>query len=215
MIRLLVFDLDGTLVNAYPAVVRSVNFTLVRLGFPAKSAHVIKRAVGWGDRQLMAQFVGDKLADRAIKLYRPHHRQSLKEGVRFLPGAKALLAWAKKNGFKTALATNRPQVFTHIILKGLEAECYFDAVSCADKAKRPKPYPDMLFELCRRFKVEKHEVLFIGDMGIDINCGKNAGIPTVAVATGSNTKKELKELKPYKIIDKLNQLKKVITSASR
>lgn len=214
MIRLLVFDLDGTLVNAYPAVVRSVNFTLKELGFPVKTAYAIKRAVGWGDRQLMAQFVGEKLADRAIRLYRPHHAHSLKDGVRFLPGAKALLNWASARGFKIAIATNRPHVFTHIILRGLEAEGYFDAVRCADRAKRPKPYPDMLLDLCRRFKVQKSEVLFIGDMGIDINCGKNALIRTVAVATGSNTKKELKQLKPYRIIDKLSQLKQVITSIS-
>jgi len=215
MIRCLIFDLDGTLVNAYPAVVSSVNYTLESLGFPKKTAYQIKRAVGWGDRQLMAQFVGEKLADQAIKLYRPHHQQALAKGVRFLPGALDLLKWAHAQGLKVAIATNRPEMFTLVILQGLNATDHFDQICCADKAKEPKPHPAMLLEICRRLKVKKHEVLFVGDMTIDLNCGANAGIRTVGIPTGSNKKKELKELKPYKIIDKLNQLKQVIALTNK
>ena len=58
MIKLIIFDLDGTLVNAYPAVACSVNYTLKALGFGPRSDALIKRSVGWGDRQLMAHFVG-------------------------------------------------------------------------------------------------------------------------------------------------------------
>ena len=65
MIKLVIFDLDGTLVNAYPAVSRSVNYTLGALGFAPRSDAEIKRSVGSGDRRLMAHFVGEKLADRA------------------------------------------------------------------------------------------------------------------------------------------------------
>jgi phosphoglycolate phosphatase len=211
MIRLVIFDLDGTLVNAYPAVISSVNFTLESLGFPKKSAYTIKRAVGWGDRQLLVQFVGESLADKAIRLYRPHHQRALKKGVRFLPGAKEILQWAKANGLKTAIASNRPTRFTKEILVGLKAQKLFDDVLCADKAKKPKPAADMLIQICRKLKVSKQETLFVGDMTIDLNCGANARIKTVGIPTGSSQKKELKELNPYKIIATLNQLKKVIT----
>ena len=210
MIRLAIFDLDGTLVNAYPAVVASVNFTLAKLGFPKKTPHSIKRAVGWGDSQLMVQFVGEELADRALKLYRPHHLKALKTGVSFLPGAEVLLTWAKAQGLLLAIASNRPKIFTQAILKGLKTYKIFDQVLCADKAKKPKPSPDILLEICRDLKVKKQETLFVGDMTIDLNCGASAGIKTVGVATGSNTKKELKEWKPYRIIDKIIQLKKLV-----
>ncbi len=210
MIRLIIFDLDGTLVNAYPAVVSSVNFTLKKCGFPPKTPNQIKRAVGWGDRQLMVQFVGEKLADQALEYYRPHHLKALKGGSRFLPGAHSLLKELNKKGVMLAIASNRPLMFTEVILKGLKADHFFDYVLCADKAKKPKPYPDMLQAICRKFKISKNETLFVGDMTIDLNCGANAGIKTVAVTTGSNTKKELNDLGPYKIINRINQIKKFI-----
>ena len=77
MIKLVIFDLDGTLVNAYPAVSQSVNYTLNLLGFPSRSHAKIKRRVGGGDRKLMVQFVGEKLADQAMEIYRPHHVKAL------------------------------------------------------------------------------------------------------------------------------------------
>jgi phosphoglycolate phosphatase len=209
-LKLLIFDLDGTLVNAYPAVAKSVNFTLKQLGFPPKTFNQIKRAVGWGDRELLAQFVGQELADKALLFYRPHHLKALKTGVRFLPGAKVLLKWAKSQGFRLAIATNRPSMFTHEILKGLKVDKDFDCILCADQAKKPKPHADMLLSICRTLKTNKEEAWYVGDMTIDVNCGNNAKVKTIAVATGSSTKKELKELNPYRIIGTINQLKNII-----
>ena len=210
MIKLLIFDLDGTLVNAYPAIIQSVNYTLDQLGLPKEGNTVIKKAVGHGDRQLMAHFVGEDLSFKALKCYRKHHLKALNSGVSFLPGAKEILRWAKAKGLLLAVASNRPTKFTKVILKGLKADPFFDMVLCADKASRPKPYPDMLKAIYKKLKVRKQECMFIGDMIIDVQCGANAGIKTIAVATGSNTKNELKESTPYKIINQISQLKPLV-----
>ena len=209
MIKLLIFDLDGTLVNAYPAIIQSVNYTLDQLGLPHRSDTAIKKAVGHGDRQLMAHFVGEELSLKALKFYRAHHLKALKTGVSFLPGAKEILPWAQSEGVRLAIASNRPTKFTKVILKSLHADVYFDMVLCADKASRPKPYPDMLKAICKKLKVKKAQCIYIGDMTIDIQCGVSAGIKTIAVATGSNTKNELKESSPYKIINYISQLKQL------
>ncbi len=212
MIRLIIFDLDGTLVNAYPAVSQSVNFSLTQLGFKKRSHADIKRSVGWGDRHLMAGFVGEALADKAIRLYRPHHTRALavKGGVSFLAGTKALLSFLKKQGFLLAIASNRPLRFTRLILTTLGIDQYFSVVACADKAPRPKPYPDMLLMSVDKLKVTKAQTLYVGDMTIDVNTGKNAGIRTVAVTTGSSSLKELKTLKPHAIINRIGQIKNVL-----
>ncbi len=210
MKRLIVFDLDGTLVNAYPAIIRSVNFTLKKLGLPPQRPLVIKRAVGMGDRHLMAHFVGESLADKAISFYRGHHLKALHKGVHFLPGAKNLLLWCKSQGFHLGIVTNRPTVFTKEILKGLEAQSYFAKVLCADKSPQPKPAPDMLLKICKDLKIPRNQTIYVGDMVIDVNCGANAGIRTIAVATGSNSKNELKQASPYKIINSLKQIKQMI-----
>ena len=215
-LKLIIFDLDGTLVNAYPAVSQSVNHTLSELGFPKRTHQDIKRSVGWGDRQLMAQFVGEDLADKAIRIYRPHHAKALgvKGNVKFLLGTQSLLRHLSAQGFKLAIATNRPSRFTALILKTLGIREYFDMVLCADKAPKPKPSPDILWVILKQLKMSKAEALYVGDMGIDIETGRRAGVNTVAVCTGSSSASELKALKPYQIINRIGELKKVIKSAT-
>ena len=212
MIKLVIFDLDGTLVNAYLAVSESVNHTLGHLGFAPRSHAQIKRSVGGGDRKLMVHFVGEKLADKAIAIYRPHHTEALavKGAVRLLPGALGTLKFLKAKGYKLAIASNRPTKFTRIILKVLGILPLFDIVLCADRAERPKPYPDILWAIAQRLNLDRQEILYVGDMTIDINCGRRAGMRVAAVATGSSSKKELKDLKPWAFIDKMSMLRPII-----
>jgi len=212
MIKLVIFDLDGTLVNAYPAVSQSVNYTLKILGFAPRSHAQIKRSVGKGDRKLMELFVGKKLAERAIVLYRPHHARALRQkgAVRLLPGALAILKYLKANKCKLAIASNRPTRFTRIILKQLGVLKFFDVVLCADRAPKPKPYPDILWAITRRLKINKKDALYVGDMTFDVQCGQRAGVKVVAVATGSSSTRELKALKPWGFTDKITGLRKII-----
>ncbi len=212
MIKAVIFDLDGTLVNAYPAVARSVNYTLGSLGFAPRSHREIKRSVGGGDRKLMVHFVGEELAGKAIAIYRPHHTRALKVkgAVKLLPGALGILKFLKGKGYKLAIASNRPTKFTRIILKVSGVLPFFDVVLCADRAEKPKPYPDILWAIAKRLSLGAQEVLYVGDMTIDVNCAHRAGVRMVAVATGSSSKKELKDLKPWRIIGKMSQLKKIM-----
>ncbi len=214
MIKLVIFDLDGTLVNAYPAVAKSVNYTLKVLGLGPRSHAEIKRSVGEGDRRLVMKFVGPKRTDAALAIYRPHHAKVLKSKgmVRFLPGALGTLKFLKNHGYKIAIASNRPTKFTRIILKVLGAWELFDDVLCADGVDRPKPYPDILWTIAKRLGSNRAEVLYVGDMTIDLRCARAAGIRMVAVATGSSSKKELKSLKPWRIIGRMSLLRKVINS---
>lgn len=203
---LIIFDLDGTLVNAYPAVVLSVNETLKTLGFKPRSALAIKRAVGMGDRQLLAQFVGDGLAGAALEIYRPHHEQALLHHVRWLPTVLPTIKKLKASRMRLAIATNRPSQFTRLILSELDAHKYFDIVLCADQVANPKPYPDMIHKINEEMKVHQSEVCYVGDMTIDVHTGQQAGVETIAVSTGSSTIKELKALKPKAIISKMSQI---------
>lgn len=210
--KAVIFDLDGTLVNAYPAVERSMNYALVKAGFPRVSAHIIKRSVGWGDKHLIEGFVGKKHAPRVLASYRSHHKESLKTGVTFLPGALQILKYLDRNGYLIAIASNRPTRFTRIILNVLKIENYFDYVLCGDRISRPKPYPDMLKLILKRFKLRNTDALYVGDMTIDVKTGNSARVKTVAVLTGSSTHSEIRALKPFKIIKRISLLRKVIES---
>jgi phosphoglycolate phosphatase len=215
--KLIIFDLDGTLVNAYLAVSQSLNYTLKRLGHRKSSYVKIKRSVGWGDRNLMVQFFGERMADRALVVYRPHHFRALadKACVRLLPGAMDILKFFKKKGFKLAIASNRPSRYTAIILKTLGIRKFFNKVLCADQVQHGKPNPQLLLEIMKSLKVPKADTLYTGDMTIDIQTGRRAGVLTVAVATGSSSRKELKDLKPHQIIGRITMLKCVVQHIDR
>jgi len=210
VIQLVVFDLDGTLVDAYRPVERSINYTMKKFGFPPVSAETIKKTVGWGDRYLLQSFVGEKDLDPILAVYRKHHQTSLKTGSKTLPGAKRVLNYLKQRGYKIAVASNRPTLFSDLLIRHLGLKDYFDYVLCGDRVHRPKPYPDILKTIMLKFDLCPAQCLYVGDMTIDIQTGQRAGIKTVAVVTGSSTKEELRELKPYALIKDIRDLVKIL-----
>jgi len=209
-IELVIFDLDGTLVDAYPAIVESFNFAMRKMGLPLRHPSVIRRAVGWGDQNLLKPFVAPELLTKALLFYRKHHTASLKRGTRFLPGARAALAFLQRKGYKLAVASNRPTKFSHIILKHLKIKNNFDYILCGDKVDKAKPHPEILHRILKKLSVKPAEALYVGDMTVDVEAGNRAGVKTVAVLTGSSTKRELGRLKPYKIIGKIGELKTIL-----
>lgn len=194
------------MIDAYKPVERSINFSLRAHGFPAIDTETIKRTVGWGDRHLLEAFVGKERVAAVLKTYRRHHKESLKNGSKLLPGAGKLLRYLAKNRFKLAVASNRPTKYSHIVMRHLKIRDFFDYVLCADKAKRPKPYPDILKTILGRFSLTPSQALFVGDMTIDVQTGKRARVKTVAVASGSSRADELEALKPFAVIHHLDEL---------
>lgn len=200
-IKLIIFDLDGTLVDAFRAVVDSINFSLKKLGYEPQDEDYIKRSVGWGERSLLATFVDEKDLDTLQALYRESHAKTLAYGVKFLDGASELLERLKSEGYKLAIATNRSFWSTKIILQELNAEKYFDAVLTKDEVDLPKPNAEILERLIKEFGLELSQAIYVGDMTVDVETGKNAGVATIAVTTGSSTREELEQLNPFKVIE--------------
>ncbi len=214
-IGLVIFDLDGTLINAYTAVESSINFTLRRLGFPRCDAETIRRSVGWGDRHLLEGFVGSKQVGKALRIYRRHHAQALQRGTKFLPGAERLLQELKEQKYKLAVASNRPTQFSRIALRHLNIEKFFDYILCADKLKKGKPHPEILILILKKLGVKRSQALYVGDMTIDVQTGRRAGVKTVAIATGSSRHQELKQLKPFKIIKRIDRLSSILDALNK
>ncbi|MCM8757522.1 MAG: HAD-IA family hydrolase, partial [Candidatus Omnitrophica bacterium] len=169
-----------------------------------------RRAVGWGDENLLKPFIKSKDLSKALKIYRRHHRLSLLKKAYLFGGVKNLLKDLKKKNFKIAIASNRPTVFTKLIIKNLNIKEYIDYVSCADKLKYIKPHPQILYKIMKKFSLKPDEVLYVGDMVIDVEAGRRANIKTVALTTGSDTKEKLVLKKPFRIISKIIQLKDIL-----
>ena len=203
-----IFDVDGTLVDAYPAIVESFNYTMRRIGYPVEKAEKIKKAVGWGDIKLLEPFVERGDLDPAIRVYRAHHLKSLKRLSRLKPYAKSLLLYLRLKGISLSIASNRPTRFTRVILKKLNIISFFDHILCADKIKRGKPDPLILNLLAKKIGLNKKYICYVGDMALDVKTGKSARIDTVAVATGSSSIPELKKAGPVFLFKDLKALKR-------
>jgi len=209
-IKCVIFDLDGTLVDAYKAVASSLNYTLAQMDRAPVDDDKIKRAVGRGDRNLIKTFLSEEDIDGALSIFRQHHTHALKQGTKFLPGARRVLDELKRKRLFLAVASNRPTRFTHIILKHLKIRQTFDYVLCGDKVARQKPAADILEQILTRFSIMPREALYVGDMTIDVETGNNAGIKTVAVTTGSSTEEEITQQKPFKIIDHVSKVAPIV-----
>lgn len=210
--RLIIFDLDGTVVDAYPAIIKSFNYAMQKMGYPKQEDRVIRRAVGWGDDNLLKPFIKIKDLKRTLFLYRDHHKSALVRHSGVLAGAISVLNYLKMKGYKVAVASNRPTRFSLILLRHLGLRKYFDYVLCADRLKHIKPHPEILNKIMRKFSLEPKHTLYVGDMVIDAQAGRRAGVKTVIVTTGSSTRGEIRREKPYKIIRKITDLLRILKS---
>jgi len=208
-IKVIIFDLDGTLINAYGAVTQSMNYTLERMGIATTDEATVRRNVGWGEKSFFLSFVEDKDFEKAKDLYRKHCRENLYKYVKFMPGSKELLESLKKKGFALAVATNRPRYSSNIILEHLEIKDCFDYIVCGDEIEKLKPEPDILIKVLNNFSIEPDEALYVGDMTVDIETGKKANVKVVAVTTGSSYKNEIEEAGPCEIIDNICELERL------
>ena len=198
--KLFIFDLDGTLVDAYTAIWKSLIFTLKKLGYPSVSFCEAKLNVGKGDRAFMEAFFIKDDVDRALKIYRRHHEKALKAYTRFKPYAIRMLHALRNNKKKIAIASNRPRYFTNIIVKTLRLKKYLDYILCGDEIKSLKPNPRILNVIMKKFRVKKSETVFVGDMNIDMETARRAKVDAIFIKGGSSPLKDIKKYKNKRII---------------
>ncbi len=204
--KVFIFDLDGTLVDAYQAIVDSLNFTRQKLGYSKVSFAKIKRSVGGGDKLFSRIFFEPVDVEKALEIYRRQHKKDVLETAKLLPDTKRVLISLKKKGRLLAIASNRPKPYTDIIVRKLKIKPYFDIIRCADEIKALKPKPKILNTILRDFKVKKQEAVYIGDMDIDLETAQRAKVDAVFIKNGSSSLAEVKKYRQKKIISRLSQL---------
>ena len=200
------FDFDGTLADSYPAIAASVNHVRARRGLPQLPVDDVKRFVGRGPEYLLTHTVpgGDLVAD--IACYREHHPSVLFEGTRLLRGAADVIAALHGAGKRLGLCSNKPRVFSQKLLDHFGLASSFTVVLGPEDVPRPKPAPDMLQTAVTRLDLPKDQVLYVGDMVVDIETARAAGLTVWAIPTGSDDRQALVAAQPDRLLESLHEV---------
>jgi len=191
--RLIVFDLDGTLVDSFPGIRIGLNLALSDLGLPHRDLAWVRRHVGRGASRLIAAAAGDGGDNDALMAaFRHHYGEVLTDTTRPYSGVDGALA-ALAADHTLAIASNKPlrwveRLVDHLGWRGLMA-----SVVGPETTGAHKPDPAMIEAILEQTGRSTGESLLVGDMPVDAETGGNAGIPVIGVATGSCPADDLRE----------------------
>ncbi|HEX3148411.1 MAG TPA: HAD-IA family hydrolase [Gemmataceae bacterium] len=191
-IRAVLFDFDGTLADSYAAITASVNHVLQHYGRPTLTEAKVRTLVGHGLEQLMDTILPGVDHDEAAKLYRAHHPTVMKSLTRLLPGVLDGLKQLHAAGLKMGVCSNKPSKFTRELVAAFELDRFLSVVVGPDDVGTIKPDPTMLFTALEKLGASKDVALYVGDMEVDIETGRRAGIETWVMPTGSNDEATLR-----------------------
>jgi phosphoglycolate phosphatase len=213
-LRAVLFDFDGTLGDSYPAITASVNHVRARHGLPPLSEPEVRRHVGRGPHYLLGHTVPAGSIEANIVAYRAHHPSVLREGTRLLPGAADVLRALHERGLRLGICSNKPVAFTRELIDYLGVQSFLDVVFGPEDVPRPKPAPDMLRAALLRLDVPAREALYVGDMVVDIQTARKAGVSVWVVPTGSDEIKTLERARPDRLLRDLEELRVLLTVPS-
>jgi phosphoglycolate phosphatase len=194
--RVALFDFDGTLADSYAAITASVNHVLEHYGRATLTEGQVRTLVGHGLIQLMQTLLSGVDPDEAAEIYRAHHPSVMKSHTRLLPGVLEGLARLQNAGLTMGVCSNKPSRFTRPLVEMIELGPFFRTILGPEDCGAAKPDPAMLNMSIAQHGAAPTETIYVGDMQVDIETGRNAGIETWVMPTGSHDESTLKLAKP-------------------
>jgi phosphoglycolate phosphatase len=198
--KLIIFDMDGTLVNSSLTIANAINYVRKNLGFEPMEQESILRKVNDHTLNPAKTFYHAKAFDSDHeKWFSEYYTKNHEKELVLYDGIKELLKELKEEGFALAVATNAYRNSTIESLTHLAIFDYFDAIACYDDVPNGKPHPDMLFKLLDELKYSNDRAVFVGDGPRDEMASKKADIPYIMVDWGftehTNAVRSVDELK--------------------
>ncbi len=186
------FDLDGTLVDAFTTIHRAYCHTLPQFGCAAPTAEQVRRAVGGGLENAMAHFLPPELIAAACREHVAFTERIQLEDPTLYPGGRELVSALRARGVRIGVLTNKIGDHARAILAHLGLAPQLDLVLGARDCPWRKPAPEFTAEALRRLGAAAATTCLIGDSPFDLATARHAGLPCYCVTTGTHTEAELR-----------------------
>lgn len=211
-VDLLIFDLDGTLVDSRQDLTNAVNYARKELGLSELDIPSVSRLVGNGVHKLLERSLPENMQDKidqAMILFKEFYHDHAVDFTITYPGVFETLAYFRDK--KKAIMTNKPYSFTRQILDRLQIRSHFNVIVGGDSLPVMKPSPDPVLYILRQLEIAPEQTVMIGDGVTDIEAGRQAQVMTCAVTYGLKGKETLRQAKPDFFIDDIRQLCELFT----
>lgn len=210
MKKLFIFDLDGTLVDSYFAIQKSLNATMKKFNLPEVNFETVKRSIGHGDKNFITRFARPGQVEELLAFFKEQHEKDVLEYVRPMPHCHKMLSSLKQRQKKLAIATNRPSHSALLIIEKLGLDKFFNMIVCSDEVRHIKPHPLILQTIMGRLKYKPDETVYVGDMRLDIQTAMHAKVKPVYVKGGSSNLHEIPSHWGKSIINHLAEMHQFI-----
>jgi 2-phosphoglycolate phosphatase len=204
------FDFDGTLVDSFAAIAASVNHVRASRDVAPLAVDEVKRFVGRGAEYLLAHTVPGGDTPHAVEAYKTHHPTVMARLTQLLPGAAETLQRLHSAGLALGLCSNKPRDFSKSLLAHLGIAQHFAVVLGPEDVPRLKPAPDMLETALARLGRRAEETLYVGDMTVDIQTARAAGMAVWVIPTGTDDRAALVAAGPDRVLDRLVELTEIL-----
>lgn len=214
MIKAVVFDLDGTLVNSLEDLASSTNYALEKFGFPEHEINEFKYLVGDGmpkliERALPEAFRDDDTKKKVLKTFLDYYSEHYADRTVVYDGVKTLLTDLKSQGIKLAVVSNKADKMTDVVVKKLFGNSFSQVTGKRD-GYPTKPDPTLTLHIIAKLGVTPQECLFVGDSGMDMATAVNSGCTAVGVLWGFRTESELLKNGARYIVKKPDQILRIL-----
>ena len=195
--ELILFDLDGTLIDSKVDIANAVNLTLRDLGLPQRSLEEIFSFVGDGVKRLLQLSVGEENVrqyEEALRIFREHYLTHCLDSTEFYPRIREILS--RSDGRIYAIVTNKTREYTERIIEGLGAYKDFAEIECPRDSSELKPDPGMLLRVLEQVKIPADRALMVGDSTNDVRAAQSIGVQACAVGFGYGNREKVRALHP-------------------
>ena len=197
MIKIVIFDLDGTLADTMDGLAYSGNFIAKKYGLKLRDRAFYERAIGNGAKAFIRclakdQNTSEKKLDEMSDAFLVNYNGNWNVGLRVYDGMKKVVSALKRQDIVVAINTNKPQTMTDKVVPYLfEENTFFDVKGACD-AYNKKPDPQGVKLILDKAEMKPSECIYIGDSIVDINTAKNAGVKSIGVPWGYGKNSDIK-----------------------